>query len=215
MPSHPFGTTKTRPHRAVPPRVARACISFRNVHLSPGQTTTCVLHCTVRPEHDYRKRLASRSDSSRTRMSFSRTGSKVQASADRTGPSPSFPVPPRWAGACSEPQKKPAESNVPGPLTFRMMERVWSSMNSTRTWVTPPREPGHQSFRVSKRLQKPLLQPRTPSQPSQHRGSTNPRRRREIRRGMCIPVRPSTRVTLTSLTGTFAESIFDYARRRS
>lgn len=32
-------------------------------------------------------------------------------------------------------------SNIPGPLTFRMMERVWSSMNSTRTWVTPPREP--------------------------------------------------------------------------
>lgn len=31
--------------------------------------------------------------------------------------------------------------NVPGPLTLRMMERVWSSMNSTRTWVTPPREP--------------------------------------------------------------------------
>jgi hypothetical protein len=31
--------------------------------------------------------------------------------------------------------------NVPGPLTLRMIERVWSSMNSTRTWVTPPREP--------------------------------------------------------------------------
>lgn len=31
--------------------------------------------------------------------------------------------------------------NVPGPLTLRMMERVVSSMNSTRTWVTPPREP--------------------------------------------------------------------------
>jgi hypothetical protein len=30
---------------------------------------------------------------------------------------------------------------IPGPLTLRMMERVWSSMNSTRTWVTPPREP--------------------------------------------------------------------------
>ena len=30
---------------------------------------------------------------------------------------------------------------IPGPLTFRMMERVVSSMNSTRTWVTPPREP--------------------------------------------------------------------------
>lgn len=32
---------------------------------------------------------------------------------------------------------------VPGPLTLRMMERVVSSMNSTRTWVTPPREPEH------------------------------------------------------------------------
>ena len=30
---------------------------------------------------------------------------------------------------------------IPGPLTLRMMERVVSSMNSTRTWVTPPREP--------------------------------------------------------------------------
>lgn len=30
---------------------------------------------------------------------------------------------------------------VPGPLTLRMMERVVSSMNSTRHWVTPPREP--------------------------------------------------------------------------
>lgn len=30
---------------------------------------------------------------------------------------------------------------IPGPLTFRMIDRVVSSMNSTRTWVTPPREP--------------------------------------------------------------------------
>lgn len=30
---------------------------------------------------------------------------------------------------------------VPGPLTLRMMLRVVSSMNSTRHWVTPPREP--------------------------------------------------------------------------
>lgn len=28
-----------------------------------------------------------------------------------------------------------------GPLTLRTMEREASSMNSTRTWVTPPREP--------------------------------------------------------------------------
>lgn len=38
-----------------------------------------------------------------------------------------------------------SQKNIPGPLTFRMMERVWSSMNSTRTWVTPPREPAHNS----------------------------------------------------------------------
>lgn len=35
---------------------------------------------------------------------------------------------------------------APGPLTFRIMLRVWSSMNSTRTWVTPPREPVAVSF---------------------------------------------------------------------
>lgn len=35
---------------------------------------------------------------------------------------------------------------IPGPLTFRMIERVWSSMNSTRTWVTPPREPNKMSL---------------------------------------------------------------------
>jgi len=28
-----------------------------------------------------------------------------------------------------------------GPLTLRMIDRDVSSMNSTRTWVTPPREP--------------------------------------------------------------------------
>lgn len=44
---------------------------------------------------------ASRSDSSRARISFSRTG----------------------------------------PLTLRIMLRVESSINSTRTWITPPREP--------------------------------------------------------------------------
>jgi len=48
-------------------------------------------------------------------------------------------------------------STFTGPLTFRMMLRLVSSMNSTLTCVTPPRE----------------------------------------------PVRPRTRVTLTSLTGTF------------
>ena len=32
-------------------------------------------------------------------------------------------------------------SCLDAPLTLRMMDRVVSSMNSTRTWVTPPREP--------------------------------------------------------------------------
>jgi hypothetical protein len=38
-------------------------------------------------------------------------------------------------------RREPLARVVPGPLTFRIMLRVWSSMNSTRTWVTPPREP--------------------------------------------------------------------------
>jgi hypothetical protein len=33
-------------------------------------------------------------------------------------------------------------------LTFRMMLRVVSSMNSTRTCVTPPREPAHVQIRI-------------------------------------------------------------------
>jgi len=32
-------------------------------------------------------------------------------------------------------------SSRTGPLTFRIIVRVVSSMNSTRTWVTPPRDP--------------------------------------------------------------------------
>lgn len=32
-------------------------------------------------------------------------------------------------------------SSLTGPLTFRMMDREVSSRNSTRTWVTPPRDP--------------------------------------------------------------------------
>ena len=39
---------------------------------------------------------------------------------------------------------QPQNTNrIPGPLTLRMMLREVSSMNSTRTWVTPPREPKH------------------------------------------------------------------------
>ena len=32
-------------------------------------------------------------------------------------------------------------SCLTGPLTLRMMDRRVSSMNSTRTWMIPPREP--------------------------------------------------------------------------
>lgn len=46
---------------------------------------------------------------------------------------------------------------VPGPLTLRMIERVWSSMNSTRTWVTPPREPSKIPFLSAFFLCAPLL----------------------------------------------------------
>ena len=35
----------------------------------------------------------------------------------------------------------PPSYHIPGPFTLRMMLRVVSSMNSTRTCVTPPREP--------------------------------------------------------------------------
>jgi len=56
--------------------------------------------------------------------------------------------------------------SLTGPLTFRMMERVLSSMNSTLTWVIPP----------------------------------------------LLPVRPNTRVTFASLTGTLAVSWQSTAR---
>jgi hypothetical protein len=42
-----------------------------------------------------------------------------------------------------------------GPLTLRMMDREASSMNSTRTWVTPPREPGYRRLSISVHLQFP------------------------------------------------------------
>jgi len=77
------------------------------------------------------------------------------------------------------------ESYVPGPLTLRIMLRVVSSMNSTRTWVTPPREPSESSDQL------PILLPFR-SFPSAK---------------LNVPVRPKTRVTLTNLTGTFDESI--------
>lgn len=41
----------------------------------------------------------------------------------------------------SDSMRQRISSSRTGPLTFLTIDRDWSSMNSTRTWVTPPREP--------------------------------------------------------------------------
>jgi hypothetical protein len=88
---------------------------------------------------------------------------------------------------------------IPGPLTLRMMERVWSSMNSTRHWVTPPREPGIFSQHAVRSISFAVA-PHAPLPPPSLQCGV------EIR----VPVRPRTRVTLTSLTGALAVSmLFD------
>jgi hypothetical protein len=77
---------------------------------------------------------------------------------------------------------------LPGPFTFRMMLRDVSSINSTRTWVTPPREP------VSHHVNFPIL----------------------FTSGeLSVPVLPRTLVTFTSLTGTFPASILKKGLARS
>lgn len=87
----------------------------------------------VSPDHRenvYRRRRASRSDSSKHRMSSSRTRKQVSINSR-------LPT-------CLEDRfdfQVFRIVDIPGPLTLRIIERVWSSMNSTRTWVTPPREP--------------------------------------------------------------------------
>ena len=93
---------------------------------------------------------------------------------------------------------------VPAPLTLRMMERVWSSMNSTRHWVTPPREPMSPLACISC---KSLF-----SKPCSLQQCNRVRlfllaRGLEAQCGDRVPVRPRTRVTLTSLTGALAVSI--------
>lgn len=70
----------------------------------------------------YLNLLASRSDSSKHRMSFSRTARRLDQQGFFT----------RIAGKYKY---------LPGPLTLRIMLRDWSSIKSTRTCVTPPREP--------------------------------------------------------------------------
>lgn len=98
--------------------------------------------------------------------------------------------------------------DIPGPLTLRIMLLVVSSINSTRTWVTPPREP-------------------IQSHPNQQQFFPDPTHSQIVPRSIFIPlpslppiisssnwqiqnipVRPKTRVTFTSLTGTLEESIF-------
>jgi hypothetical protein len=137
--------------------------------------------------HIYRSRRASRSDSRRQRMSSSRTvfGHKSAfAILDILTLDPSWKV------------RGFSRIIVPGPLTFRMIDRVWSSMNSTRTWVTPPREPIQPSQKFIHLLQSShgefcdiFLRPYQTSW------------------GDNAPVRPRTRVTLTSLTGCLEASI--------
>jgi len=115
----------------------------------------------------YLSLLASRSDSSKQRMSSSLTVERKSV----------------YILSCPGCGMSPSADVVPGPLTFRMIDRVVSSMNSTRTCVTPPREP----VWLSAVSYSPSL---------------------AFRRGIVVvPVRPRTRVTLTSLTGTFAESM--------
>ena len=81
-----------------------------------------------------------------------------------------------------------------------MIERVVSSMNSTRTWVTPPREPEEDHY-VS--IQCPYSTGATSCVELEEAGWLC----REGKRGRVVPVRPNTLVTLTSLTGTLPESI--------
>lgn len=87
----------------------------------------------------YRRRLASLSDSSRHRMSSSRTigrGGGLVCFTLLRFVSCHFEA---WHGRTYH--RARGATDIPGPLTFRMIERVVSSRNSTRTWVTPPREP--------------------------------------------------------------------------
>lgn len=91
--------------------------AFRHRHTSTG---------TV-----YRRRLASRSDSSRQRMSFSRTGGSQEVSTCVCVCVCVLRL--RGVVGISSRMCKCFVGNVPGPLTLRIMERVESSMNSTRT----------------------------------------------------------------------------------
>ena len=78
--------------------------------------------CVVFRYTDHLNLLASLSDSSKQRMSSTLTVRK-------------------WSDSCPQHIQYSLFSRLPGPFTFRIMLRLVSSINSTRTCVTPPREP--------------------------------------------------------------------------
>lgn len=143
------------------------------------QNAPCQLYIFTTPTSPFYLSLrASRSDSRRQRMSSSRTVF-LHVSQE-----PCINV--KVGGSVESCRMRC--SNVPGPLTLRMMLRVVSSINSTRTCVTPPREPVFISTSLPRRMATERIDA----------GSVE----------CCdVPVRPRTRVTFTSLTGTFDESI--------
>ena len=112
-----YDDTSQRTKRHAHARKKRRGISFRllfldhcaAVHLHHSYSSTPI------PIHAYLSLLASRSDSSKQRMSSSLT----------VGYGQYF-----WS---SQGFRIRNSQIVPGPLTLRMMERVVSSMNSTRT----------------------------------------------------------------------------------
>ncbi len=84
---------------------------------------------------DYLNLLASLSDSSRHRISSTFTACTCHPSVTIS-----------MFSFCS-PFYSQQGVIIPGPLTFRIMLRLVSSMNSTLTCVTPPREPADRTHR--------------------------------------------------------------------
>jgi hypothetical protein len=135
------------------------------------------------PLRPYLSLRASRSDSRRQRMSSSRTERRFVSSCAHSS---SFILQIHRSTQLRFREYLESERIIPGPLTLRIMLRVVSSINSTRTWVTPPREPICAIHQLLVTSTLPLLPYAM----------------------LNLPVRPKTRVTLTNLTGTFDESMF-------
>lgn len=68
-------------------------------------------------------------------------------------------------------RRNKTENRIPGPLTLRMMLREVSSMNSTRTWVTPPRDPILVSLSRSHFPQQGILHSPFPISGQKHTGT--------------------------------------------